>query len=319
MPAALAAAGFGAFSDKLVLAGGVRWGSSDQFSQSGSTRAATTGETHFFDGNSWTTGPTLPTAVCYPVSACDGERLVLMGGLTPASPSSGVRKVQLLNRTSDQWEPLSDLSFQPLAGGIAGTKLFALGIYELRDTTAQYAELDLTQPEAGWSAPAGIFSMLPRVGAAQAMLGGKLYVIGGSPSRDHYYNSGWNFLSVDTVEIFDPATKTVRFGAPLPTPRFGASATVVNGKIWVVGGVDALGQPIPTAEIYDPTTNRWMIHSPLPQAWAHGAVGFFASKVWSLGGMLGAKNCLYIPLSSYDISGLEDENALLDSVYSVAP
>lgn len=319
LPYALAAAGSGTFSDKLVLAGGVRWSSTDQFSQSGITRATTTSETLLFDGTSWTNGPTLPTAVCYPVSASDGEHVVLMGGLTPAYPISGVLAVQLLNRNSDHWDTMSDAPFHPLAGGIVGTKLFALGVYGLDETSAQYAELDLSQPGASWTKLTSVFSVLPRVGTAQAMVQGKLYLIGGAPARDHIWNSGWNFLSVNTVEIFDPATQKVRFGAPLPTPRFGAGATVVDGKIWVAGGVDVLGQPISTVEIYDPTTDRWIIHSPLAQAWVHGTVGFFASKVWSLGGMLGAKNCLYVPLPNFDITGLEDDNALLDSVYSVTP
>src|SRR5207253_8632256 len=69
-------------------------------------------------------------------------------------------------------------------------------------------------------------------------VGDRMYVIGGAttlpgstavhPARPHY--------SVAAVEEYDPAANTWRARAPIPTPRNHATAGVVNGKIYVIGG-----------------------------------------------------------------------------------
>ena len=45
---------------------------------------------------------------------------------------------------------------------------------------------------------------------------------------------GWN--PVNDVWEYDPATDGWRALAPMPTPRGGGVAAVVNGKFYVVGG-----------------------------------------------------------------------------------
>src|SRR5256885_3364032 len=69
-------------------------------------------------------------------------------------------------------------------------------------------------------------------------VGDRMYVIGGAvtgpkeaavhPARAHY--------STGAVEEYDPATNSWRPRAPLPTPRNHATAGVVNGKVYVIGG-----------------------------------------------------------------------------------
>ena len=41
--------------------------------------------------------------------------------------------------------------------------------------------------------------------------------------------------------------------ADMPTPRAGLSASVVDGKIYAIGG----GAPVTTVEQYDPVTDTW--------------------------------------------------------------
>src|SRR5437879_13515259 len=68
--------------------------------------------------------------------------------------------------------------------------------------------------------------------------GDRMYVIGVAvtgpkeaavhPARAHY--------STGAVEEYDPATNSWRSRAALPTPRNHATAGVVNGKVYVIGG-----------------------------------------------------------------------------------
>src|SRR3972149_10705125 len=56
---------------------------------------------------------------------------------------------------------------------------------------------------------------------------GKIYVFGGG---------GPNFLSLDTIEIYDPQSDTWSWGRTMPTHRSGAVAALVGEKGYVIGG-----------------------------------------------------------------------------------
>lgn len=81
---------------------------------------------------------------------------------------------------------------------------------------------------------------------------GKVYVFGGSTAPF----SG----AVDDVSIFDPVTSTwstLSEAEDMPTPRGGATAQVLNGKIHVIGGMGGDGASLDTVEVYDPVTGEW--------------------------------------------------------------
>ena len=60
-----------------------------------------------------------------------------------------------------------------------------------------------------------------------AVVGGKMYVIGGAASGIAY---------ADLLEIYDPVADTWSTGAPMPTGRRQLSCAVANGKIHAMGG-----------------------------------------------------------------------------------
>lgn len=66
--------------------------------------------------------------------------------------------------------------------------------------------------------------------AAAAGLGSKLYVLGGYQSPQGL--AGPNKV----VQIYDPARQTWSQGSLLPTARGGLTATVLDGKIYAIGG-----------------------------------------------------------------------------------
>ena len=98
----------------------------------------------------------------------------------------------------------------------------------------------------GSAAPlAGIAVENPAVVAHQ----GKLYAFGGSPQPF----AG----SVRNAAVYDPAANKWTTLAPMITGRTGANAAVIDGKIYVVGGMDAAGASLSSVEVYDPATNAW--------------------------------------------------------------
>ncbi|MGB3401558.1 MAG: kelch repeat-containing protein [Microcoleaceae cyanobacterium] len=78
---------------------------------------------------------------------------------------------------------------------------------------------------------------------------GDLYVFGGSTAPF----SG----AVDNAAVFDPDTASWSTLTDMPTPRGGATAQVLNGEIYVIGGLGANGASVDTVEIFDPVTGQW--------------------------------------------------------------
>ncbi|MDQ3009522.1 MAG: M36 family metallopeptidase, partial [Acidobacteriota bacterium] len=68
-----------------------------------------------------------------------------------------------------------------------------------------------------------------------------------------------NASSLTTVQRIDPAeaTPTWEALAPLPLPFNSAKAVVVNGKIYVPGGIDPAAAIVPTQYVYDIAANIW--------------------------------------------------------------
>ncbi|OIR09448.1 kelch motif protein [mine drainage metagenome] len=66
------------------------------------------------------------------------------------------------------------------------------------------------------------------------------------------------------AELFAPTGASVVATSPLTTPRYLHSATLLangpastNGKVLVVGGIDAMGNILAGAELYDPVAGTW--------------------------------------------------------------
>lgn len=71
--------------------------------------------------------------------------------------------------------------------------------------------------------------------------------------------------------------------APMPTARVELTTTVVNGKIYAIGGFDdeAISN---TVEIYDINTNTWTTGSPIPEGLWHHTAQAVDDKIYVFGG-----------------------------------
>ena len=96
---------------------------------------------------------------------------------------------------------------------------------------------------------------MARSGLAASVVDGKIYAIGGGPSRG---------VVVTTVEQYDPATDTWATKANMQIPRAFFGASTVDGKIYVVGGYGTGGTDLASVEEYDPTLDTWTIKASIP-------------------------------------------------------
>ncbi len=93
-------------------------------------------------------------------------------------------------------------------------------------------------------------------GPTTGIIGGLVYVVGGTTDT----------TTVNTNQIYNPATDTWKTGAPMPTARYVPAGAVVNNILYVIGG-KLNGNQLTVVEAYDPTTDTWSAnYSPMPTA-----------------------------------------------------
>ena len=131
---------------------------------------------------------------------------------------------------------------------------------------------------------------------AQAVYNNKIYVFGGC--RMGIFGTD----AVNNVWEYDPATDNYRAMAPIPGPRCSAVAATVNGKIYLIGGIEPFengkGKPHQRKE---PGVRPGGEHvgaadlSPMPTTRNHAFVGVVNNKIYVIGGRQAAG---MIPYSS---------------------
>ena len=104
-----------------------------------------------------------------------------------------------------------------------------------------------------------------RSGAAISVVDEQIYVMGGT-GWPQIQNHPGPFLS--SMEVYNPKTNQWREIGDMPTPKSSHIASVINGKIYVMGGFfrgNGLDMKyFKTIEIYHPETGRWTQKSDMP-------------------------------------------------------
>lgn len=88
--------------------------------------------------------------------------------------------------------------------------------------------------------------------------------VAGAVSYNIYYGTGAN-IYYSTVEAYDPVANTWTTKTSMPTPRWGATASVVNGWIYAIGGWGGWPE-LAIVEVYDPSTDSWSSTVPVNAA-----------------------------------------------------
>jgi len=95
----------------------------------------------------------------------------------------------------------------------------------------------------------------PRASFGVAVYQGKIYCIGGLAGVEQ---NPYKRLSSGANEVYNPVTGEWETKASMPTPQEGVEASVVGGKIYVIGGNSSVNY------VYDPATDSWDTKAPMP-------------------------------------------------------
>lgn len=242
----------------------------------------------------WTRLAALPEGRHHIALAEAGGKIYGIGGFSGAIPDWRAHaSVFVYDPKADRWSSGPSLPQARAEGVVAtiGEKIYFVGgriptgagakhISEHADTSRAEV-LDLRS--GGWTPIADAPSA--RNSAAGAVIGNKLYVVGG---RQMVVQADGRSrpVNVATLEVYDPATDRWETRAPMPLAQGGLAAAAHDGKLYVFGGEQFVPQAKVFGEswVYDPALDRW---SALPgmatPRHGHGAA-VVGNRIYLMGG-----------------------------------
>lgn len=237
----------------------------------------------------WQNAPNLPEPRHHLGMVSNQHYLYAIGGLTGSKENAWQiqRSVFRLDGNLQRWRKSASLPM-PLAKSAyanIGQNIHVIGGITLSSETDNYIDTAahyVLVSNAYWrkAKPPTIARNL----AASAVIGDKIYVIGGR-------TLGSNAKALSYAEVYDANTDSWTEIAPLPVAAAGLSASVVDHKIIVTGGEVVAnngdwraGKALSSVWQYDPAQDAWQALASLPQTLhGHGSVTLKGS-LYVLGG-----------------------------------
>ncbi len=168
--------------------------------------------------------------------------------------------VQVYDPSSDTWQAATVTGgYTPRAdhtASVVNGKIYIIGGNVIINSTLNTAKsVEMFDPLAGtWTVVNTTGSFIARRYHCDAVIGEKIYIFGG----DTLAGGSGNHFPDNYIEALDLSTNT---WSVVPTSgsftqRALATSTVINGKVYIIGGENADGV-LNTEDVFDPATNSW--------------------------------------------------------------
>lgn len=241
----------------------------------------------------WSRAPaaSLARQELYPV-AVGGKVYVAGGVLTP--PTGYSAHFEAYDVQVGRWDALTPLpearhhiALAEAGGVIYGIGGFSGGFPFWRAHASVFVyDLRTDRWSAGPSMPEA------RAEGVVVSVNGKIYAIGGRVATTvgaSHFNDHADSARSDVLDTVSGRWSRV---ADAPSARNSAAGAVIAGKIYVVGGRQALMQSdgslrqvnVPMLEVYDPVTDRWEVRTSMPQAQGGLAAAAHGARLYVFGG-----------------------------------
>ena len=228
--------------------------------------------------DTWQRVAPLPRAVNHSMPAVVGGKIYIIGGQSDAGNASFVDTVYEYDPTTDRWRSRAAL---PRARGGGAAAVVDGKIYVAGSRPPRGADFTVYDPATDrWTELPDMPTQRNHLAAVAA--NGKVYLIGGR------FEAGFQSPTTDTLEIFDPATRTWSKGPSMPNSRGGVNAVTAYGCIHVFGGEGnpaATNGLFPDHDVFNPQTGQWTKLAPMPIP-VHGVTGlaFLGGLIYLPGG-----------------------------------
>jgi N-acetylneuraminic acid mutarotase len=250
--------------------------------------------------DTWTTKASMPTSRRFFATAAVQNKIYAIAGETGQSKSTYANEVY--DPSTNTWENKTPLPSQTerehLSANVVNGKIYLISGYASPAPFAPYpvsSENNVYDPSTdSWDTRAPIPK--PVLQYASAVVGNKIYIIGGRESAINRLNT------VNYTQIYDTVTDTWSFGPAMPTGVgwcLGGATTglLAPKRIYILGGYTSFGQGAPwlhLTQVYNPETNAWLtIGTPATASFAKGGVAVVNDTLYAIGA---GANLQYIPI-----------------------
>jgi N-acetylneuraminic acid mutarotase len=229
------------------------------------------------------------------VSTCvvDEKIYAIGGGQSPYTPY--LSTLEVYDPATDTWTKKADMPTgrNGHAASVVNGKIYVIGGEPRAEASIPTVE-EYDPATDTWAKKADMPT--ERTFLCAAVVNGKIYAIGGAVATEPRAS---RFPPI--VEEYDPATDTWMKKADIPTARSMAAASVVDGKIYVIGGVigGVGGSGVSTVEVYDPATDTWTKKSDMRTARKCLSTSVVNGKIYAIGGSTGIST-LFSVVEQYD-------------------
>lgn len=260
-----AAAAAAVVGDRIIVTGGVN------------AQGRLLNTTEIFDGTSWTLGAPIPTPRQLLAVASDGRTVYTVGG---SAANGDVPTVEAYDPVADRWSPLPNLPRprSDLGAALADGRLVAVGGVSGGEVVDRVDAFDLVT--ATWSELPGMGTA--RHGMAVAAVGKSVYAIGGATAVGDGDVTATSEALKLPARIPQPAAAW-RALPDAPTPRLMMAGAVLDGRIWIAGGIRD-GETLATVQTFDPATGTWQSQPDLPVPLHHATAVAYRDEVVVIGG-----------------------------------
>jgi N-acetylneuraminic acid mutarotase len=220
----------------------------------------------------------MPTPRAWFAACVVNGKIYTIGGAQNVM-GAGFSTVEVYDPVADTWTSKTDMPTARFvfAASVVNGKIYAIG-GKPRHGAAPLTIVEEYNPEADtWTSKSSM--EMARFGLTAGTVNDKIYAIGGSSSLNA------PFWTLPTVEEYDPATDTWVTKANIQAARGYFASSVVNSRVYVVGGGKNLDTSIlSTVEEYNPIVDTWSPKTDMPTARFSLSTCTVNDKIYAIGG-----------------------------------
>lgn len=237
----------------------------------------------------WMQKADMPTQRDYFDTCVVNGKIYAIGGEIDRFGDVSVSTVEMYDPKTDTWTQRTDMpTARTTSTSVVDGKIYAIGGGKSHKrrigpgwgwNTIILPTVEMYDPATDtWTQKADMPA--PR-SAATCVVNGKIYLIGGANKKQH---------RSEIVDVYDPTTDTWVRAKSMNHARSGAAISVVDGKIYVMGGTgwpqipNHPGPFLSSMEVYNPKTNQWREIGDMPAAKSSHTASVIDGKIYVIGG-----------------------------------
>lgn len=225
------------------------------------------------------------------------RQLYVLGGRNSKCRLNSAERYDLLTR---KWETLPSMKAVRSAPAVAAFHgcIYVFGGY---DGKSEHRTIEKFNPISNEWISHSTWMPIEACEVSAVVFRNDIYIIGGTQSR---YSKKENVL--DTCQRYSPQTDTWQVMSPMPSKRMCPAATVLNNRIYVIGGSNGTAS-LDVVEVFNPRTNSWTTAPSMNICRSNATASVFDGEIYVAGGFC-----------SGALDSVEKYNPLLDRWYMVA-